>query len=137
MPARMSRAEPAAPPGAPVPAHRLPGPLRAVRAALFRRLAGAEDPDHLVRYAMYRALAEAAAGIPTPASVLSVSRSDHLVRAVGWSGAPLTAVDFPAVSLLDLPYRDGSFGALVADQVLEHIVGDPVEAVAESARVLA
>jgi SAM-dependent methyltransferase len=116
----------------------MPRPLRAVRAAVFRRMGGQGDlRDHLVRYAMYRGLADAVRDLPVPASILSISGSWPLAHAVGWGDVRLTAADYPAVSILDLPYSDGAFEAVVADQVLEHVVGDPVEAVAECARVLA
>jgi SAM-dependent methyltransferase len=90
---------------------------------------------HLTRYAMYRALTEAVDGHPR--RVLSISHSEQLCDVVGWTGAEIEATEFPQVSILDLPYEDGSFDGLVSDQVLEHVAGDPQRAIDESARVLA
>ena len=48
----------------------------------------------------------------------------------------MEGVAYPEVSLTELPFPDGSFDAVVSDQVLEHVEGDPFRAVAESVRVL-
>jgi SAM-dependent methyltransferase len=90
---------------------------------------------HLTRYAMYQALEEAVDG-RRPRRVLSISHSEPLCEVVGWTGAEIVRANFPDVSILDLPYEDGSFDGLVCDQVLEHVAGDPQRAIDESARVL-
>jgi SAM-dependent methyltransferase len=94
---------------------------------------------HLTRYAMYQALATAVGDGPgsVPRRVLSISHSEPLCDVVGWTDVDIVPADFPDVSLLDLPYPDGSFDALVSDQVLEHVEGNPQVAIDESARVLA
>jgi SAM-dependent methyltransferase len=68
------------------------------------------------------------------AVALSVSHSESLCELMGFHN--ITKGDYPSVNLLDLPYPDGSFDAVCADQVLEHIEGDPFRALDETFRVL-
>ena len=86
---------------------------------------------HITRYDMYRRLGLRRDWFAT--SVLAVSESGQLAR---WltDCAHITETTFPTVDICALPYRDGVFGMVVSDQVLEH-VRDPITAVAESVRV--
>lgn len=90
----------------------------------------------LVRYAMYKALEDLQNHSEGVQSVLSVSGSERMADAFGIDRTCLTSVDYPEVSLLDLPFDDNSFDAILADQVLEHIEGDPLRAIEESFRVV-
>lgn len=90
---------------------------------------------HLTRYAMYAALSEV--DLDRPTRVLSVSGSERLCDVLGWTDGARVAGDHSNLSILELPFRDRAFDGLVADQVLEHVEGDPRQAIAESARVLA
>jgi SAM-dependent methyltransferase len=68
------------------------------------------------------------------AEALSISHSEFLCRLMGFE--TITAADYPSVDLLGLPYPDASFDAVCADQVLEHVEGDPFRAIDETFRVL-
>jgi len=89
---------------------------------------------HVTRYVMYSRLAryrETAPGL-----ALSISRSERLCGFLGFDAQHVVAADYPAYDLLALPFEDGQFDAVVADQVLEHVAGDPGRAMAETFRVL-
>ena len=82
----------------------------------------------ITRYQMYRRLA---ARYSSP-HTLAISESLPLAGVIGaWCA---TVTTYPEVDLCSLPYEDGEFDLVVADQVLEH-VRDPKVAVAESMRV--
>jgi SAM-dependent methyltransferase len=55
---------------------------------------------------------------------------------LGGKRLEVVQTDYPAVDIHALPYADGTFDAVVSDQVLEH-VRDPAAAVRETIRVLA
>ncbi len=87
----------------------------------------------LSRYAMYRDIA-GALGAPLGGRILGVSGVDrfrHLIE----PGADVEETTYPEVDLQDLPFPDGSFDAVISDQVLEHLA-DPRRAVHEGYRVL-
>lgn len=92
---------------------------------------------HITRLCMYRTLANRLAAADGPGRrCLCVSGSQGLARHIGYRQATLESADYPAVSMTDLPFPDASFDAVLSDQVLEHVAGDPFKAVAESIRVL-
>lgn len=92
---------------------------------------------HVTRVAMYRALSNVLAQEDgSQSTCLSISRSDELARITGLRRAQLVPADYPEANMLALPYEDAAFDAVVSDQVLEHVEGDPVEAVRETLRVL-
>ena len=84
---------------------------------------------HITRYAMYERLKT----LRCTGDALAVSGSWLLAWQMGFGSAVDT--EYPAVDLLALPYEDDLFDGVVADQVLEHVAGDPRRAVAESVRV--
>jgi len=43
---------------------------------------------------------------------------------------------YPQFNILNLPFEDGEFDAVVSDQVLEHVEGNPQAAIDETFRVL-
>jgi SAM-dependent methyltransferase len=100
-------------------------------------MTGLRRGPHVTRYYMYRRLATVAAGLPSRAgTVLSISSSGRLVARLGLGTADVTRADYPEVDILHLPFPDASFDFVVADQVLEHVAGDPQHAVDECRRVL-
>jgi SAM-dependent methyltransferase len=103
---------------------------RAARASTV----GMAKGDQFTRYAMYDRLRMFHAGHEPQAVALSISHSEFLCRLLGFD--TITAGDYPSVDLLNLPYADASFDAVCADQVLEHIEGDPFRAIDETFRVL-
>lgn len=108
---------------------------RAVR-ALLKRTAGTRGPDRITRHAMYTRLRDT---VPRPdgrARVLSISGSSKLVERLDLATGEVVEADYPKHDLLHLQFADDSFDYLVADQVLEHIEGDPFRAAAESLRVV-
>jgi SAM-dependent methyltransferase len=105
------------------------------RDLIVRSLGRHTNNPHLTRYAMYRSIADVVD--IHPRNVLSISGSSGLCDILEWPADVRVDADFPAVSIVDLPYDDGAFDAVVADQVLEHVEGNPQRAIDESARVLA
>lgn len=107
-------------------------------ARLFVRAStvGLSRGPHLTRYTMYRHLAQHRANWPNEAKVLSISGSNRLCELMGFSHEQITEANYPEESLLGLSYADDSFDFLVADQVLEHVEGNPLDAFAESFRVV-
>ena len=92
---------------------------------------------HITRFAMYSALRGQLARADGPdRRCLAISGSSGLGRLLGLRQAAMEGVAYPEVSLTELPFPAGSFDAVVSDQVLEHVEGDPFGAVAESLRVL-
>jgi SAM-dependent methyltransferase len=67
--------------------------------------------------------------------VLTISGSDYLANIL-FPAANTVAANYPDVSILNLPYPDGTFDAIVADQVLEHVRGNPLSVFQECARCL-
>ncbi|WP_447972472.1 methyltransferase domain-containing protein [Nitrospira sp. Kam-Ns4a] len=91
---------------------------------------------HLTRFAMYRRLREVLRQHPCPGRILSISGCGPIVEMLSGDGQEVVQTDYPDVDMQALPYPDGTFGAVVSDQVLEH-VRDPARAVGETLRVLA
>ena len=115
-------------------------PLRHAATTLFRMTTiGLDKGPHMVRYRMYYDIRRALEGCPQPragARVLSISRSTYLCGLLPGSQAQITEADFPEHNILDLRFPDDTFDFLVCDQVLEHVRGNPQQAVDESRRVL-
>jgi SAM-dependent methyltransferase len=55
---------------------------------------------------------------------------------LGFSDAQIVDASYPEYTIFDLPFEDQTFDAVVSDQVLEHVQGDPQQAIDETFRVL-
>lgn len=111
---------------------------RLVRRALRATTVGVACGPHLTRYSMYRELAAVVPSQlpPGPLQVLSVSGSGNLAALFAEEPEVVDAV-YPEHDLRDLSaFKDDTFDAVVTDQVLEHIEGNPQRAIDESVRVL-
>jgi ubiquinone/menaquinone biosynthesis C-methylase UbiE len=114
--------------------------VTAVRALLARALGlsmkGLARGPHITRLFMYRHLAQSRQAPKSTVKVLSISHSDRLCDVLGLDRQSRVEANYPAVSMLSLPYPDSSFDYVVSDQVLEHVEGDPQQAIDETLRVL-
>ena len=99
--------------------------------------AGLSKGPHITRYSMYRHLGKIGQTLPKKeGDVLSISHSKNFCEILGISPAKLTEANYPEHNLLSLKFPDDSFDFLFADQVLEHVEGDPQQAMDETWRVL-
>jgi SAM-dependent methyltransferase len=111
--------------------------LRGFTAGVVRlSMKGLPRGPHITRFFMYRHLAKFRQSPNVATKVLSISHSDRLCEVLGLDPRLVTEANYPAVSMLSLPYPDGSFDYVVSDQVLEHVAGDPQRAIDETFRVL-
>lgn len=99
-----------------------------IRSAVKLSLKPFAASEHsIVRFAMYRHF-EALASLRTSpqhlSRVLAISGSEYLANLLFPSANIITA-SYPEVSILNLPYPDGEFDAIVADQVLDTSEGIP------------
>ena len=110
----------------------------ALKAAVEASLEGATLSEHgLTRFAMYSELSERlAAHDGLNRRCLSVSHSNVLARILGFRTARLVDASYPEHTMFALDFEDAAFDACVSDQVLEHVEGDPFDAVKESFRVV-
>lgn len=88
------------------------------------------------RYAMYKRLREQLKDQDLGDRVLSISHSQKLCYMLGAKPGTISDANYPDCSIDRLPFDDGSFSAVVSDQVLEHVSCTPTEAVEEVRRVL-
>lgn len=106
--------------------------------ALAQRAAGGPRPGPPVtRVVMYRTLAEVCRPlVGDVGSCLVISGSGRLAVALGIPQEALETAAYPEVDLRALPHADGTFDAVVTDQVLEHVAAPPSRVVREAARVV-
>jgi len=109
---------------------------RLVRAGFRLSALGLNKGPHITRYAMYEHLSEFREPRPSDAKVLSISGSQNLGVMLGFEEAQIVDASYPEHSMFELPFDDASFDAVVSDQVLEHLEGDPQDAVDEAFRVM-
>ena len=107
--------------------------------AAFWRLSmlGLKKGSHITRYSMYQSLSDVGKQLSRrEGDVLSISNSKYICDVLNIKPKTLSEVNFPDGNLLSLEYPDNSFDFVFTDQVLEHIEGDPQQAINESWRVL-
>lgn len=100
---------------------------------------GFKSGTHITRYYMYQhidALTKSIPNISTCNKILSISGSEHLIGLLNVKNPEIIKADFPKYNMLCLPFENDQFDWVVSDQVLEHIEGDPQQAINESRRVL-
>ncbi|TAK00955.1 MAG: class I SAM-dependent methyltransferase [Candidatus Manganitrophaceae bacterium] len=85
---------------------------------------------------MYGHLSKYAESRSPELKVLSISRSERLARLLGFADPQIIDASYPDYNILRLPFKEGEFDAVVSDQVLEHVEGDPQRAIDETFRVL-
>jgi SAM-dependent methyltransferase len=68
--------------------------------------------------------------------VLSISHSANLATLLGLQPSEIISADYPAYNILSLDFPDASFDYVLSDQVLEHVEGNPQQAIDECWRVL-
>jgi SAM-dependent methyltransferase len=113
-------------------------PVREIHRRFWKAtMIGLPRGAHLTRYSMYRRLGEVGKVLPPqPEHALCISHSTHLLDLMGLKPARVTEANYPEYKMNELPFADGSFDLVTSDQVLEHVEGDPVEAVEQTRRVL-
>jgi SAM-dependent methyltransferase len=97
---------------------------------------GLEKGPHITRYYMYNHISKYCESRPCEHRVLSISESGYLANLLGYDDNQITDLTYPDVNVLDLPLQDEQFDAVVSDQVLEHIEGNPYTAFGETFRIL-
>lgn len=93
---------------------------------------------HITRLFMYRQLENALRDADSPTrTALSISHSANLAALLGLDSVSITEANFPEHDITDLSsFADESFDFVLADQVLEHVAGDPFTAFSECHRVI-
>jgi len=92
---------------------------------------------HVTRYFMYRRLGDVGNMLPSrEGDVLSISHSKKLCEVLKLRPRSFVEANYPDHNFLFLRFSDESFDFVLSDQVLEHVEGDPQQAVDESWRVL-
>ena len=112
--------------------------LRKFKRRILRlSMKGLPRGPHITRYAMYRRLEEVGHSFPSHGGrVLAISRSSNLCKLLSLRPDSVTEANFPEHNLLSLQFPDESFDFVLSDQVLEHVEGNPQQAIDESWRVL-
>jgi SAM-dependent methyltransferase len=113
-------------------------PVREIHRRFWKAtMIGLPRGAHLTRYSMYKRLGEVGKLLPPqPEHALCISHSTHLLDLMGLKPANVTEANYPEYKMNELPFADASFDLVTSDQVLEHVEGDPVEAVEQTRRVL-
>ncbi len=109
---------------------------KVVRVGYGAATLGLKKGPHVTRYSMYNHLSKYFESRPKEHRVLSISHSEILGRLLGYADNQITDVVYPDINILNLPFEDEEFDAVVSDQVLEHVEGDPYAAIEETFRVL-
>jgi len=106
--------------------------------SLYRMsMAGASKGMHVTRYYFYRHISDNFRSTRAPdLKVLTISHSENLARALGFADEQIFDAAYPQFNILNLPFEDSQFDAVVSDQVLEHVEGNPQAAIDEAFRVL-
>lgn len=98
---------------------------------------GLKRGPHITRYYMYDYLASISDKLPNKKGrVLSISHSENIAELVGIEATEIIPANYPDHDFIDLQFEDESFDFIFSDQVLEHVEGNPQQAIAEAYRVL-
>ena len=97
---------------------------------------GMEKGPHVTRYFMYRHLGQYAEERGKDLKVLTISHSEKMAEILGFHADQIFDAAYPDYDILNLPFEDSEFDAVVSDQVLEHVSGSPQKAIDELFRVL-
>jgi SAM-dependent methyltransferase len=97
---------------------------------------GTQRGPHITRYYMYHRLSRFRVIKQRNAKVLSISHSVQLCTILGFDHSQIIEANYPDYDILGLPFQDNEFDYVVSDQVLEHVQGDPQQAIDETFRVL-
>jgi len=98
---------------------------------------GFSKGEHVTRYFMYRHFSQNHKKHRDKSlKVLSISGSEKLCYILGFDKTSIQDASYPEFNILNLPFKDESFDAVVSDQVLEHVEGSPQDAINETIRVL-
>lgn len=104
---------------------------------LMVSMTGLKKGPHVTRYYMYQHLSEVLKSRTPPGKILSISHSTPLCQQFfDLTQSELVEANYPDYNFLSLPFADSEFDYVVSDQVLEHVEGDPQQAINESWRVL-
>ena len=111
---------------------------RKIRKIAWRAsMKGLARGPHITRYYMYDRLRSISSKLPNKnGRVLSISHSENLADLVGLEPSESVSADYPEHNLLSLAFENESFDYVLSNQVLEHIEGNPQQAIDESYRVL-
>jgi SAM-dependent methyltransferase len=114
--------------------------------SLYRRLrrlawkasmTGLPRGPHITRYFMYDRPGSIGLRLPHRAGrILSISHSAILVSVLGLRPTEVVEANYPDQDLLSLDVADNSVDFAISDQVLEHVEGNPQQAIDECHRVL-
>jgi len=111
--------------------------IHKVAKALYKTtIMGLRKGPHITRYYMYKQISKYSEPRPEGLKVLSISHSEILAKLLGFNDNQITDASYPEFNVLKLPFKDEEFDAVVSDQVLEHVEGEPQMAVNELFRVL-
>lgn len=100
-------------------------------------MTGLPRGPHVTRYFMYSRLVDVANRFDDRTGrVLSISHSTTLIDVLGLSPTSIVEANYPDDDFLALRFADESFDYVLSDQVLEHVAGNPQQAIDESWRVL-
>ncbi|MDD2735994.1 MAG: methyltransferase domain-containing protein [Desulfuromonadaceae bacterium] len=98
---------------------------------------GFSKGEHITRYYMFKHFSESIKKQRDGgAKVLSISGSEKLCRILGYDETSIVDASYPEYNIFSLPFDNESFDAVVSDQVLEHVEGNPQDAINETLRVL-
>lgn len=107
-----------------------------IKRAVKLSIRGLDCGPHITRYTMYGRLGEFFDAEPRTGRVLSISESEGIHDLFDRRKSQIVVANYPEYNILKLPFADDSFDFCVSDQVLEHIEGDPQQAVNETYRIL-
>lgn len=92
---------------------------------------------HITRYFMYDRLGSSARLLPQRSGrILSISHSTNLVQVLALQATELVEANYPDHNMLCLSFADNTFDFVLSDQVLEHVEGNPQQAIDECYRIL-